>query len=90
MEIGSRSAVSSSMNAWIQMFTRFVQVMFGARHTVSWNEGDWTRGERKGKYFLYFTVDEEAAAKAKDALENAGVLCHEILDGPQRFSAEEE
>jgi len=79
--------MSAEIAAWLKMATTFFTVMFGAHHTTSWTEGNWNRGnERRGGFFLYFTIDEEQGKKARAALESAGVLCHEVLDGPRSYS----
>ena len=74
-----------SDTAWVKLATRFFSVMFGAHHTTSWTHGDWDHGKESGRFFLYFTLDGAAADKAKAALDRAGVLCNEHLDGPQHY-----
>lgn len=81
--------MTSMIATWVQLFAHFLAVMFGAQHTTSWTEGDWTGPAGRGGFFLYFTIDKEMAAKAQRALERDGALCHEILDGPQRYWSSE-
>ena len=79
--------MSDVIDIWFRFFHRFIVIMFRAHHTTSWTEGTWSDRGENGRCFLFFTVDDDVAAKAKAALDHAGVLCNVVLDGPQSYTS---
>ena len=53
--------------------------MAAAGHGTSWWHGHYG-GERRGRFFVFFTVDDETAYRVETLLSREGLLCSTPLD----------